>query len=68
MLKGMSKFTDEDLELSVESDDDTRISLTLVSLSGKKISMGQFLLELELYLKEVNEAEAERQSVGATTQ
>lgn len=64
----MNEFTDEDLQLSIESDDDTRISLTLVSLSGKKITMGQFMLELELYIKEVQEAEIERFNLKAIDQ
>ncbi len=64
----MDEFSDEDIQLSIESDEDTRFTLTVVSTTGKKISMGQLLLTLELYLKDVSDAEEERNLMGAKTQ
>lgn len=64
----MDEFTDEDIQLSIESEDDTRISLTLVSLSGKKITMQEFIYEIECYLQEIEKAEQERINMGAVNQ
>jgi hypothetical protein len=58
----------DDIEISIESDDDTRITMTFVSLTGQKITMNDFITHLEIYLKDINDAESERVSMGATTQ
>jgi hypothetical protein len=58
----------EDLEITIESEDDTRITLTVVSLEGRKISMAAFVMELELWIQQISEAEAERITSGATLQ
>lgn len=64
----MDEFSESDVQLSIESDDDTRITITIVSASGRKLPMGEVLLTLELYLKDVQEAEIERHNMGAKTQ
>ena len=65
----MDEFGDEDIQLSIEAnDEDTRIALTIVSVSGKKIGMADFLMCVEEYLKEVTDAEIERNIIGAKTQ
>lgn len=56
----------EDLVFSVEAnDDDTEISLVLISLSGRKITQAEFIVQLEGYLQEVSSAEALRIRTGA---
>ncbi len=64
----MDEFTDSDIQLCVESDDDLRYTFTIVSTSSKKLTMAQVLLTLELYLKDVSDAEEERHVMGARTQ
>lgn len=64
----MTDFSDEDIELSVESDDDVRFTITIVRPSGKKLTLGEMILELELWIKEVSEAEAERNLMGGELQ
>ncbi len=64
----MDEFGDEDIQLSIESDDDSRYTITVASISGKKIAMAELLLTLELYLKDVSDAEIERHNMGAKTQ
>ena len=64
----MDEFSDEDIQLDVESEDDTRYTITIASVSGRKIPQGEFILTLELWLKEIAEAEAERNLMGAVTQ
>jgi hypothetical protein len=58
----------DDIEISIESDDDTRITMTFVSLSGRKIEMSEFITHLEIYLKDINDAETERVKLGASIQ
>lgn len=58
----------DDIEISIESDDDVRITMTIASRSGQKISMADFILHLELYLKDVTDAETERHNLGASMQ
>lgn len=56
----------EDLVFSIEAnDDDTEISLVLISLSGRKITQAEFIVQLEGYLHEVSSAEALRIRTGA---
>lgn len=55
----------EDIEICIESEDDTRITMTLVSLDGRKISMSEFILEVELYIQQVTEAEALKRQLNA---
>ena len=64
----MDEFSDENIQLAIESEDDTRITLTMVKLDGKKITMAEFVVHLEEYVKEVCEAEAERNLMGASIQ
>lgn len=64
----MDEFSDENIQLAIESEDDTRITLTMVKLDGKKITMAEFVAHLEEYVKEVSEAEAERNLMGASIQ
>lgn len=54
----------DDLVVVIESEDDTAISLTVRSLSGRKISAHEFILELEQYLNDITRAEAERIQLG----
>lgn len=62
-------YNDDELELSLEFDEyDTRITLTIASPSGKKITLERFLMELEIYINAVDEANKERINLGATIQ
>lgn len=62
-------FDDDELEITLEFGEyDTRITITLASPSGKKISIEKFLMELECYLNQVDEANQERLNSGASVQ
>lgn len=64
----MDEFTDENIQLSFESDDDSRIILTMAKLDGEKISMSEFVMHMEMYLHEVATAQAERVKLSAKLQ
>lgn len=64
----MDEFSDEDLQVSIESEDDTRITWTLVSISGQKITPDLFMYEMERYVHAVERAQRERQRIEAQDQ
>lgn len=56
----------EDLTFDVETnDDDTEVALVVRSLSGRKITQYEFIMQLECYLHEVAQAEIFRADTGA---
>jgi hypothetical protein len=60
----VDEFTDEDIQLTVESEDDSRFCFTVVSVDGRKLSMAEVIMTLELYINEVNAAGEERAAIG----
>lgn len=56
----------DDLVFETESnEDDTEIALVVRSVSGRKITQHEFILQVEQYLHSVAEAEILRHTTGA---
>jgi hypothetical protein len=57
---------DDDLVFETESnEDDTEIALVVRSLSGRKITQSEFIVQVESYLHAVAQAELLRLQTGA---
>ena len=57
----------EELTFKIEAnDDDTMIALVVTSPSGKKISLSDFVMQLECYINEVHQADYQRHDIKAT--
>lgn len=65
---GMDEFTDESIQITFESDDDSRITMTMVNVEGRKITEDQYLFTLEHYLYLAAQARDERIALGASLQ
>lgn len=56
---------DDFLFIIEANDDDTEISLRIISSSGRKITQNEFIVQLEGYLHDVTTAERQRKDSGA---
>lgn len=58
-------INDEEFDFEIRSDDDTQIALVVTSLSGRKISLHDFIAVLEGWIHEVTQADSERDQTKA---
>lgn len=58
---------DSELEFMIETnEDDTEVALVVRSHSGKKITQEEFIVQIEMYLNDVVNAEAYKRETGAS--